>query len=55
MRLFRPHRRAIDVRALLPLRHRLGLNPLTPGKSFQALLTLLDRSTHCRGRAGASV
>jgi hypothetical protein len=31
------------------------MNPITPGKNLQALLTMVDRSTHRRSRAGAPV
>src|SRR3954463_5878189 len=43
----------LDRGALLPLGHRLRVDPVPSGQHPQALLTLLDRSTHCRRRAGA--
>src|SRR5690349_23516797 len=43
----------LDRGALLPLGHRLRVDPVAPGENSQALLTMLDRSTHCRRRAGA--
>src|SRR5829696_2326048 len=38
---------------LLPLGHRLRVDAVALGQPPQALLTMLDRSTHCRRRAGA--
>src|SRR5215212_12202789 len=43
----------LDRGALLPLGHGLRVDPVAPGQHPQALLTMLDRSTHCRRRAGA--
>src|SRR3954468_12697495 len=43
----------LDRGALLPLGHRLRVDPVAPGQAPQALLTMLDRSTHRRRRAGA--
>ena len=53
--LLRPHRRIRDRRPLLPLRHGVGVHVIPLGKLGYALLTLLDRSTQRRGRAGAPV
>lgn len=44
-----------DSRSPLPLGHRFGVAPVTLGQNHQAFLTLLDRSTHRRCRAGAPV
>src|SRR3954454_22743264 len=43
----------LDRGALLPLGHRLRVDPVALGQAPQALLTMLDRATHCRRRAGA--
>src|SRR3954471_1823045 len=43
----------LDRGALLPLRDRLRVDAVALGQHPQALLTMLDRSTHCRRRAGA--
>jgi hypothetical protein len=53
--LLRPHRRIMHVLAPLPLRHRLWIDVVALSEHFQALLTMLYRSTHCCGRAGAAV
>src|SRR3954469_10334701 len=45
----------LDRGALFPLSHRLRVDPVSPGEGSQALLTMLDRSTHRRCRAGASM
>jgi len=45
----------VDRRSSLPLRHRFGVDPVTAGENDQAFLTLLNRSTHRRCRAGAPV
>src|SRR3954452_3393342 len=52
-RLLRAGALVLDRGALLPLGHRLRVDPVPPGQAPQARLTLLDRSTHCRSRAGA--
>src|SRR3954454_24671987 len=39
--------------ALLPLGDRLRVDPVALGQHPQARLTMLDRATHCRRRAGA--
>jgi nucleoside-diphosphate-sugar epimerase len=41
------------MRAFLTLLRGLGMNPIIPGKSLQAFVTLLDCSTHRRCCAGA--
>src|SRR3954466_257765 len=43
----------LDRGALLPLGHGLRVDAVALGQAPQALLTMLDRSTHCRRRAGA--
>src|SRR5215207_4267428 len=43
----------LDRGALLPLGHRLRVEAVAPGQPPQALLTMLDRATHRRCRAGA--
>src|SRR3954447_13495699 len=43
----------LDRGALLPLGHRLRVDPVALGQAPQALLTMLDRSTDRRSRAGA--
>src|SRR5215212_3369340 len=43
----------LDRGALLPLGHRLRVEAVAPGQHPQALLTMLDRATHRRCRAGA--
>ena len=35
--------------------NRFLLDPVTPGKGFLALVTMLYRATHCRRRPGACV
>lgn len=45
----------VDRRAPLPLGHRFRIDPVPAGQQDQALLTLLDCSTHRRCRAGAPV
>src|SRR3990167_5055875 len=44
-----------DGAALLPLRDRLLVDPVAPGKAPQALLTMLYRSTDRLCRCGAAV
>src|SRR3954447_14897788 len=43
----------LDRGALLPLGDRLRVDAVPPGQAPQALLTMLDRSTHRRRRTGA--
>src|SRR5215213_9280840 len=43
----------LDRGALLPLGRGLRVDPVALGQHPQVLLTMLDRSTHCRRRAGA--
>src|SRR4029079_10045508 len=43
----------LDRGALLPLGYGLRVDAVPLRKAPQALLTMLDRSTHCRRRAGA--
>src|SRR5918912_4546599 len=43
----------LDRGALLPLGYGLRVDPVALGQYPQALLTMLDRATHCRRRAGA--
>src|SRR5215217_4338186 len=43
----------LDRGALLPLGRGLRVDPVALGQHPQALLTMLDRATHCRRRAGA--
>src|SRR5215207_2140821 len=43
----------LDRGALLPLGDGLRVEAVAPGQPPQALLTMLDRSTHRRSRAGA--
>ena len=45
----------VDRRSPLPLGRRFGVDPVTSGQNDQAFLTLWDRSTQGRGRAGAPV
>ena len=51
----RPHRCILDILAATPLGHRLGIDVVARGQRSQALLTMLDRPTHCRRRPGAPV
>jgi hypothetical protein len=51
----RAHGRIVPLCPLLPLRHGVGGQGITAGKLGDALLTLRDRATHRRGRAGAAV
>jgi hypothetical protein len=53
--LLRPHGGIREMRALLPLGHRLGVNPIARCQLAHALLTLLYRMTHRRRRPGAAV
>ena len=53
--LFRPHGRIMCKRSLAPLLNRLRVQVVTPGQRQQALLTMLDRPTNRRRRAGAVV
>ena len=48
-----PVGRSETGRPLLPLGDRLGIDPVSPGKRPQALLTMLYRSTDCLCRRGA--
>src|SRR3954447_16027103 len=52
-RLLRAGAFVLDRGALLPLGDRLRVDPVALGQHPQALLTMLDRATHCRRRAGA--
>src|SRR4051812_8666120 len=52
VRLLRAGAFVLDRGALLPLGHRLRIDPVALGQAPQALLTMLDRATH-RRRAGA--
>ena len=54
-RVFWTGRQIVDGTALLPLRNRLRVDPMTMGKGSQALLTILYCSTDRRCRAGAAV
>lgn len=51
----RPHRRILHRSALAPFGHRLRIDVVAGGQCSQALLTMLDRPTHCRCRSGAPV
>jgi hypothetical protein len=55
MALCRPHRGRINVRAVLPLGSRLRVSIVARGQRREAFLTLLERATPGRGRAGAAV
>src|ERR1700679_3816680 len=44
-----------DGRPFLPLGDCLGIDPMSPGKRPQALLTMMYRSTDCLCRCGAPV
>src|SRR5215210_7590131 len=52
-RRFQPGRQIGCRRALLPLGDGFRVNPVASGEDSQALLTMLDRATHRRCRAGA--
>jgi hypothetical protein len=54
-RLLRAHRRIMHMRPFLPLGDRLGIEMIAFRKFGYALLTMLDRATQRRGRAGAAV
>src|SRR5215211_2257417 len=45
----------LDRGALLPLGDGFWIDAVAPGQHPQARLTMLDRATHCRRRAGASM
>ena len=49
------HGRVMGKGSLAPLLHRLRVQVVTPGQRQQALLTMLDRPTNRRRRAGAVV
>src|SRR5664279_4237589 len=53
--LFRPHRRITDIEPLLPLGDSLGIDAVLLRQASYARLTILDRSTDCLCRSGASV
>ena len=55
VRRCRPHRRIMDIRPRLPFRPSLGMEVIPCGPLGETFLTLLERSTPCRGRAGAPV
>jgi len=53
--LLRPHGSIFHKGALPPFLDRLGVDPVTLRELQEALLTMLDRPTHRRRRAGAVV
>lgn len=55
MRLLLAHRSIVRVRPLLPLGDRFRIEMIAFRKFGYALLTMLDVTTHRRGRAGAAV
>lgn len=55
MRLLRPPRQISDRGPLLPLRHGLLVDPVAPGQSPQALLTIVYCATDCLCRCGAAM
>jgi integrase len=52
---FRAHGGIVHLGPLLPLRHGFGVQGITLGQLGDAVLTLLNRATHRRSRAGAPV
>jgi len=54
-RFLRSHRRIFHEGALAPLLNGLGVDAIPLGKLQEALLTMLDRATHRRRRAGAAM
>jgi hypothetical protein len=46
--LLRSHRLIFDIAPVLPLGHRLRVDPVLPGQGSHTRLTVLDCATNCR-------